>query len=312
LNYFVTPFLNRASDGRRDDEWLAAQLKDGETRFIPVWESRNLFAKDRALRPVWLTPSDAQGFIDGAESMTLLGMWEGRTYFAIGLSSRDGSPPDGVTERGQFRDLRLSAPLLDDRDSALLAYARAMSHWHHRHLFCGDCGSPTESAEGGHVRVCTNERCAQQHFPRTDPAIIVLVARGHRCLLARKPTWPKGRYSIIAGFVEPGESLEDAVAREVREETGVEIASMRYHSSQPWPFPRSLMLGFMAKAASEVIRVDRDELEHADWFSRQEMQDKLERGTLKLPPRVSVSYRLISEWFDAGSHSPLKDIVVHT
>jgi NAD+ diphosphatase len=298
-------------DRRRDDAWLAAQLRDGHTRFIPVWKSKNLLAGDQGLGPVWLSPDEACGFVDGAESTTLLGVWEGRTYFCLGLSSPDGSSPAGLAERGQFQDLRLAAPLLDERDSALLAYARAMAHWHHRHRFCGDCGSPTESAEGGHVRVCTNAQCGQSHFPRSDPAIIVLIKLGERCLLARKPTWPPGLRSIIAGFVEPGESLEDAVAREVREETGVEIVRLRYHSSQPWPFPRSLMLGFMAEAASEVIRVDRDELERADWFSRQQVRDGLQGGTLKLPTHISVSHRLIAEWFDAGHLGPLRDILAH-
>jgi NAD+ diphosphatase len=148
--------------------------------------------------------------------------------------------------------------------------------------------------------VCTNPRCGQHHFPRTDPAVIVLVTCGERCLLGRKSMWPEHMHSCVSGFVEPGETLEEAVIREVREETGVEIRSMYYHSSQPWPFPSSLMLGFTAEAANGDIRVDREELENARWFTREEMRQGLEEGTLRLPTPISVSFRLIEDWFDAG------------
>lgn len=158
------------------------------------------------------------------------------------------------------------------------------------------------------MRVCTNSQCGQFHFPRTDPAIIVLVQCGERALLGRKPMWPEGLYSCISGFVEPGETLEDAVMREVCEETHVEIKAMTYHSSQPWPFPSSLMLGFSAEAASGTIRVDEEELENARWFSRQGIRDGLERGTFRLPSPVSVSFRLIEDWFNAGELGRLRDI----
>ena len=164
--------------------------------------------------------------------------------------------------------------------------------------FCGNCGSQTAIREGGYMRVCTNDDCGQRHFPRMDPAIIVLVTCGERCLLGRKPVWPEGMYSTIAGFVEPGESIEDAVVREVREETGVEVAEMCYRSSQPWPFPTSLMLGFRARAKSEAIRVEQDELEDARWFTRAEMQEALDQDRLRLPPAISISRRLIEDWFD--------------
>jgi NAD+ diphosphatase len=159
------------------------------------------------------------------------------------------------------------------------------------------------------VQVCTNPRCGQEHFPRTDPAIIVLVTSGERCLLGRKAFWPAGLHSIIAGFVEPGESLEAAVAREVAEETGVSLQAVHYHSSQPWPFPKSLMLGFTAQAASEDIHLNDGELETVRWFSRQEIQEGLQEGSLQLPTAISISHRLIEEWFDAQAPSrPLHEI----
>jgi NAD+ diphosphatase len=191
---------------------------------------------------------------------------------------------------------------------ALLAYARAMIYWERRHRFCGDCGHPTRSAEGGFVRTCTNAACGKSIFPRTDPAIIVLVQAGERCLLARQASWPPGRYSVIAGFVEPGESLEDAVKREVREETGIEVSEIYYQSSQPWPFPSSLMLGFVASAATTQFNLLDNELEHARWITRTELADEVRAGTLKLPPGLSISRRLIEAWFDAGEQGKLRTI----
>jgi NAD+ diphosphatase len=307
-NYFSTYFIDRVSDKRRDHEWLAAQLENEATRFIPVWNLKNLLDDEGVPRPVYLLAGDVQDLLPEAESTVLLGVTPERTYFAIGLSSDEDSPPSGLAKLGEFRDLRWIAATLNERDIALLAYAQAMTYWHCRHQYCGDCGSPTQSLEGGTLRVCTNQVCGQQHFPRTDPAIIVLITYGERCLLGRKSWWPEGMYSNVSGFVEPGESLEDALVREVREETGVEVVEMTYHSSQPWPFPSSLMLGFTAVTASETIRIDEDELEDAAWFSREEMRSRLQQGTLRLPMPVSISFRLIEEWFDAGELGRLRSI----
>jgi NAD+ diphosphatase len=183
-----------------------------------------------------------------------------------------------------------------------------MVYWHCRHRFCGVCGSPTESIEGGYQRTCTSAQCGHQHFPRIDPAIIVLVTSEEQCLLGRQPMWPKGMVSTIAGFVEPGESLEDAVIREVHEETGVEVNGVHYHSSQPWPFPSSLMLGFSATATNRNIRVDEHELENASWFTRRALHDQLRCGALRLPSPVSISFRLIQHWFDKGALGTLRDL----
>ena len=219
------------------------------------------------------------------------------------------SVPDSLAELGQFQELRQVAALLDAPDAAILAHARAMAYWHQRHRFCGDCGSPTESREGGYVRVCSNAQCGQHHFPRSDPAIIVLVESGNRCLLGRKPSWPDGLYSTIAGFVEPGECIEQAVIREVSEETGVRVGEIHYQSSQPWPFPSSLMLGFRARAADPTIRVDQDELQDAQWFTREQIRSGLLEKRLRLPTNISVSHRLIEGWFDEGQLGALRDIV---
>jgi NAD+ diphosphatase len=311
-NYFSTYFIDRVSDKRPDDAWLAAQLEDETTRFIPVWNLKNLLTVESAPKPVYLSPGDVKHLLPEAESMILLGVTPERTYFAIGLPSDEDTPPGRLAELGEFRDLRWIASTLDERDIALLAYAQAMTYWHRRHQRCGECGSPTQSLQGGTLRVCTNDRCGQQHFPRTDPAIIVLVTFGERCLLVRKAWWPEGMFSNVSGFVEPAESLEDALVREVREEVGVEVVETKYHSSQPWPFPSSLMLGFTAVAANQTIRIDEDELEDAAWFSRGDMRSQLLQGNLRLPMPVSISFRLIEEWFAPDDPSQLRDIVART
>jgi NAD+ diphosphatase len=309
-NFLSTYFVDRISDKRRDEAWLAALLDAETTRFIPVWNLKSLLTDEAVPGPVYLSPADAHDLLPQAESTVFLGVHTGRAYFAIGLLSQADTPPGPLAGLGQFRDLRWIASALDEQDGTLLAYAQAMTYWHSRHRYCGDCGSPTRSQEGGMLRMCINQSCRQQHFPRTDPAIIVLVSCGDRCLLVRKSWWPEGMYSNVSGFVEPGESLEDALVREVREETGVEVAAMTYHSSQPWPFPSSLMLGFTAAATKQALQVDADELEDAAWFSRQDIRSKLQDGVLRLPMPISISFRLIEEWYNAGNQGKLRRLIV--
>jgi len=196
------------------------------------------------------------------------------------------------------------ASILPIEEAGLLSYARALVSWRSRNRFCGSCGAAMLAAKGGHVLACTNPDCHHEQFPRIDPAIIVLVSDGDRALLGRQAAWPAGRYSTIAGFVEPGESLEDAVAREVFEETGIEVDEIEYHSSQPWPFPSSLMLGFSARAKNSQIRLRDQELEDAQWFTRAD----LAAGRPIMPPNVSISFRLIEHWFDAGGGPTLRQI----
>jgi NAD+ diphosphatase len=304
-NTFTALALERASRRRQSEAWVRDRLRDPTTRFVPIRESMVLIADESSPHAVLLQPEDSENLLQQAESVVLLGESEERAYFAIGLEDAEEVPPP-LAGHGAFVALRAAAALLDWREAALLAYAKAMTYWHQRNRFCGDCGSATTSRHGGHLRVCTNEACGRHHFPRTDPAIIVRVAHGDRCLLGRQPTWPEGLYSIIAGFVEPGENLEAAVAREVCEETGIRVTRVRYHSSQPWPFPRSLMLGFTAEATTTTIRLHDGELEDAQWLSREEMVAELRAGTLRLPSEISISHRLIENWFDAGEAGRLK------
>jgi NAD+ diphosphatase len=230
LNIFSAPAIHRATHHRQDETWFAEQLQAPTTRFVLTWRSKNLFADESTPRPVMLAPHELGELAGQTESAIMLGVAEERTYVVLDLPADDEPPALLLAEGRQFRDLRSVTPLLDRWDAALLAYAKGMVYWQQRNRFCGDCGSPTKSAEGGHLRVCTDPACGQHHFPRTDPAIIVLVVLDGRCLLGRQATWRKGVYATIAGFVEPGESLEAAVAREVQEETGVWVAWSRYHT----------------------------------------------------------------------------------
>ena len=295
-NGLVHAAMERAAEVRVREQHLKELLGHPDSRFIPVWLDRNLVEAGDVARAVWLGPGDLP--LDDSEAPIFLGMVEGRACFALDLASDDRRLAE-LERRGRFQELRAIGAVLADRDAAVLSYARGMCHWHRRHLYCGACGHRTVSIQGGHVRKCANEQCGIHHFPRTDPAIIVLVHSADQCLLGRKPEWPPGRYSTIAGFVEPGEAIEQAVLREVREETGIIVEEVSYHSSQPWPFPGSIMLGFHASAADarEVELVD-GELEDARWFSRRDVEGALNRsGPLRLPPGISIARRLIEDWY---------------
>jgi NAD+ diphosphatase len=317
-NVFAGPYLDRAGHLRADPAWLESALADPRSRVLPVWDSLNLVADAESAGAPASGPGQSgaadyptlrAAFLDidaiapqRRPDLILLGRRDGTDFFACEAESAEPPPiPSGT----RFAELRSVAALLPDAEAGLLSYARAMIGWRRTHRHCGRCGATTLPAKAGHVLVCTNPVCRHEQFPRLDPAIIVLVIDGDRVLLGRQASWPAGRYSTIAGFVEPGESLEDAVAREVHEETGIRVDGIKYHSSQPWPFPSSLMLGFTARAASQEIDLRDLELEDARWFTRADIVG----GTPFLPPNVSISFRLIEHWFDAtGGAVPLRQL----
>jgi NAD+ diphosphatase len=304
-NYFSLPDLDRITEARADAVWVSQQLEHPDTTLVPVWRDQNLFTRASELAPAFVPAVQVPSSDLAAACIVLLGRMRSRLYFAVGLDSAKDAPPAWAANHGVFRDLRQCAPLIGHRESAILSYARAMIYWHRRHRFCGDCGAPTLSSDAGHTRVCTDPACSQQHFPRTDPAVITAVTSRGRCLFGRKSAWPNGMYSIIAGFVEPGESLEAAVYREVLEETGIHVGNITYRSSQPWPFPSSLMLGFTATATSDTISLTDGELEDARWMSRTDVVQGIRAGSFRLPTPTSISYRLISEWYDGGQPGSL-------
>lgn len=298
-NYYSGVGLDRADHLRLDENWLNARLEDPGTRFVAVWRSRNLVASDGSARAVWLDAGHAALLIEQAHTLAFLGLNGQQAYVGLDLSGLEAPESDPtLAELGVFEDLRAVGPLMDRTEGALLAYARGMMHWHRRHRFCGLCGHPTDSERAGHMRTCGNPACGTQHFPRIDPAVIMLVHDGDYCLLGRQKVWPPGMHSTLAGFVEPGESLEEAVAREIEEEVGLrlELGQIAYHSSQPWPFPSSIMLGFHARTARAELRVNQYELESAAWFSRAEVRNSPEDQTFRLPRVDSIARRLVEDW----------------
>ncbi|MCG8436067.1 MAG: NAD(+) diphosphatase, partial [Gammaproteobacteria bacterium] len=292
-NVLAAADLNRLAEKRKSREWLAAEIRSTRARVVFVFEDKvpALWQNDiPALATVSYTA--AKQFIDAGNLTVFLGSDRGHSYFAVEVHN------ETTDITGDFSELRPLATLLNERDAAMFAYARAIMHWHRTHQYCGSCGEATVISAGGHERHCVNERCAADViFPRTDPAIIVLVNRGDHCLLGRQTRWPEHIYSTIAGFVEPGESLEQAVHREVFEEAGVLVEDPQYHSSQPWPFPSSVMLGFNAHASSEKIQLHDGELADARWFSREDILSGLQDKTLRISSRLSIAYRLITDWY---------------
>jgi NAD+ diphosphatase len=294
-NFYAAAGLDRASHRRKDPDWLAQRLLDPASRFVPVWRSQNLVLSLDGAAPRAAFLKRQEIVVEGETA--LLGLIEDCAYFALDLSHVE-APLEALRLEfaAEFTDLRRVGPLLARQEGSLLAYARGIAYWHSRHRCCGVCGSPTRSEEAGHVRRCTNPACNAQHFPRTDPAVIMLVHDGERCLLGRQRIWPAGMHSTLAGFVEPGESLEEAVAREVFEETGILVDEVAYHSSQPWPFPASIMLGFHARARNTEIRVDQSELQDARWFDRGFLLSHQDGDDFRLPRRDSIARRLIEDW----------------
>lgn len=291
-NVFAGAFVDRSGERREDPAWLASAIQSDNCRFVPVWGDRCLVGGD-PLQAVMLKRHQIERFVDDQE-LIFLGLFRNRPAFALAISG-NVDPPFG--ELGEFHDLRFLGSVLPPDEANLVAHARALVLWHASQTFCGACGSSTRPEVGGNSRVCVNGDCRREIFPRVDPAIIVLISKGDQCLLGRQPGWPDGRYSTIAGFVEPGESLEDAVRREVYEETNIQVGDVRYHSSQPWPFPSSLMLGFLAEATSSDIVLNDGELEDAQWFTRKELRS----GFPKLPFRISIARRLVDYWIDSGN-----------
>ncbi len=295
-NVYTGSPLDRA-DGRRNDEaWIAARLADPASLWVPVWRARTLFQSLDEGRPeaVFLTGEAASALRMAGGPWAFLGLQDDVAMFTVDISAVDDPLPllpDGVA---RFEDLRQIGPGLAPNEAAILAHARGLMHWRLRHGFCGVCGGACEARSAGHAMACTV--CRAQHFPRTDPAVIMLVHRGDNVLLGHSQRFPKVHmYSTLAGFVEPGESLEEAVAREVLEESAIRVGNVRYHSSQPWPFPSSIMLGFYAEGLTEEITIDPNELQDARWFSRPELRDPAAHG-FSLPRRDSIARRLIEDW----------------
>jgi NAD+ diphosphatase len=293
VNFYTTAGWDRAVERRADAVWFRQSLRDPGTLFHVVWQGRTLVRQEDHNALLTLNVAAAADLIDLARSVVLLGCDAEVAHIAIDLSSQ---PEDVIARFGPAIDLRTIGPLLPQRDASLSAMARGMAYWHERHAFCGRCGAPTVSEQAGHQRRCSNPDCNSMFFPRIDPAVIMRVEHGDKVLLARQASWAPGMHSVLAGFVELGETLEDSVRREVKEEVGLELTDVRYFASQPWPFPASLMLGFVATAADDRITVNTEELETARWFTRDELLHSPEDDTLRLSRKDSISRVLIEDW----------------
>lgn len=310
--------LDRAADRRADDAWLAGAWADPATRVVVVRDGAAA-VDGPAHSPVlaFVPPSgafDGERFFLGTDAA-------GRAYFGVaavagaqgeaepvavvagaGVAPEPAGQPrrcDG--ENFSWRGLRELGPLLGDRDAGVLVSAVALASWHATHTHCPRCGTPTVVANAGWTRRCPQDR--SEHYPRTDPAVIMAITDSdERLLLGRSPQWAGTRFSTLAGFVEPGESLEQAVRREVQEESGVQVGAVEYLGNQPWPFPCSLMLGFRGFAETTAITVS-EELEEARWFTREELAAACAGGEVQLPGRVSIARRLIEHWY--GGELPI-------
>ncbi|MBT3916572.1 MAG: NAD(+) diphosphatase [Rhodospirillaceae bacterium] len=304
--YYDGITLDRAHHLRTDEKWLAENLSadpsgdlEGKNlRIIPVWRSKSLISTSGQVKAAILSGQAAEQVRQNAATLVFLGL-EGETiYCAADLSHADEPHSLGLPADTAFEDLRGLATSLDPIDAGYLAYARAIIHWHIGHKYCGICGSETFAGRGGHERRCANPDCARIHFPRTDPAVIMLVTHPteEKCLLGHNSRFRGLTYSTIAGFVEPGEMLEQAVAREVFEETNIEVVDVTYQASQPWPFPASIMLGFRARAVTTEIICHDQELLDARWFSRDDVHEMDKSGDSLPPSNLSISRWLIDNW----------------
>jgi len=293
--------IDRAIERRSQTQWLREQLSTF-AQLIPLWRERNLFRCGKDTGPLYL---DACAVTAPLNTIFLGVRPNGRSLFATDVSDaaeeEDALRTLGLSsEQARFIQLRAYNGALTPEDRAVLFYSRSMIHWHQEQGFCGRCGAPTQAEEAGHVMGCTNPDCAAKHFPRTDPATIMLVHDGEECLLGRQASWPAGVYSTLAGFVEAGETLEEAVFREVKEESGVEVKNIRYFGSQPWPFPQSLMLGFFAEAINRELRCG-SELEDVRWFTVSQARELLVKLATRFPHLDTIAKRLIRHWVDTSS-----------
>jgi NAD+ diphosphatase len=298
-NIFAGNPLDRASDRRTDADWIAEQLGAAQTCAVALWNGQPLVEMSEIgeTRLVYLSGALARGLAGGEERLLFLGLdVDGEAVFAVDLEGPADPAEGALNGRGRFEPLRALAPRLPAEEAGVAATAKAVFEWRRRHRFCSMCGQQSEAVDGGWKRKCP--ACGTEHFPRTDPVAIMLAVNHDRCLLGRQASFPPGMYSALAGFMEPGESIEEACARELYEEAALRATSVRYHSSQPWPFPSNLMIGLIAQVADGEAIADQAELEAVRWFTRDEARS-LMRGELEglsCPPPLAIAHQLIKAW----------------
>ncbi len=297
-NIFAGNPLNRASERRGDIDWLKEKLEDPDSLAIAIWNGKPLVEKTKegGKQISYIPVNLAEELSGGGERLLFMGLWKATAVFAVDLEG-NADPAEGpLLGLGSFEDLRAIALALSEADAAMAATARQMFEWRRRHRHCANCGQPSMAFDGGWKRICPS--CKVEHFPRTDPVVIMLATHGEKALLGRQAAWPPGMFSALAGFLEPGESIEEACARELEEEAGLKTTSVRYHSTQPWPYPSSLMIGLIAEVENEDATPDQTELSEVRWFTRAELRDLIAgkvAGTYA-PGRMSIAHQLIKAW----------------
>jgi len=301
-NTFAGNPLDRASDRRVDAAWLAERLADPASLAVAMWNGKPLVecGKDGGTQIAYLQAGLADELSGGPERLLFLGLWKETAVFAVDIEG-SADPADGpLAGLGRFEDLRAIALGLPPSDAAMLATAKSMFEWRRRHRHCAACGEISEVIDGGWKRVCPS--CRVEHFPRTDPVVIMLPVKGEKCLLGRQAAWPKLMYSALAGFLEPGESIEEACARELAEEAALRTLRVRYHSTQPWPYPSSLMIGLIAEVENEDAAPDQTELDEVRWFTRAEARALIagQLADAKAPGAVAIAHQLIKAWAHEG------------
>ena len=300
-NFFTGNPLERLSEKRGDKDWLKAQFDHPEGVMVPFWRGMPLLGEKQAgddfAKPVWLAPQAQSEFPRDADFL-FLGLKGDRPYFAIDGSAAGASPEEApFADMGAYTNLREAAGLLSREHLAIMGQATWLFDWHRRHSFCANCGNPSEFTDAGTKRIC--HHCETEHFPRTDPVAIVLVIHEDHCFLGRGPHFPPGFYSALAGFLEPGETLEECAAREIMEEAGIVLTNVRYIFSQPWPFPSSLMVGFIAETQSRDYTLDPAEIVDAAWISKDDIRKLLNGERIEgvnIPPAFAIAHQLLRVW----------------
>lgn len=299
-NFFANNPLDRASEKRADAGWIALTFGEPSTLVIPFWKLRpfTMKGRDGGVEAGFLKPGLSERLMGAGAPLIFLGRDAKGAYFASDISAaRDPENEGPLAGLGTFQDLRAIAMQLPPGDTAMLGQARSLLDWHQTHRFCAQCGAATSLADGGYKRECGT--CKAEHFPRVNPVAIMLATSGDKCLVGRGRQFPKGMFSALAGFIEPGETIEEAVARELHEEAGVKVKSVTYHSCQPWPWPSQLMIGCFAEAESEEIKVDENELAEARWVDKETIRATLAgKGPegFWVPPALAIAHQLIKAW----------------